>query len=752
MPKEPAVVIVVRHGARLDAADKSWHLTSPTPYDPPLTYGGWIQSRALGLRIASLLHDREKGPATSGASSPAGAPTDSGLGIRDFALSEGDLKVKSTSKGGSKRRKHKVVIHSSPFQRCVQTGIGISAGLSQYQGLPANARKSSDARIKTLSQLRGSPSLRPKDATASPQLRPVPEHHPESREYFRSSLKEQEDHKKQQALIRTTLRVDAFLGEWLSPDYFEMITPPPDSTLMVTAAKAELLRQADNIDTYTPSSPIVSGGNLWGTNQTARQHSHSVSNVNPSPLSHETDGPLENWQVFSREVPGRDRTNSLGTNKSADQFRPANPSPSSHKHDTSLGYTPPTPTYAISPGDAIPRGYVAHARDQCVKVDYKWDSMREPRCWGDGGKFGEEWSQMHKRFRHGLSSMVDWYATTQSESKQPVADDHEAVPEANDVDDEDLVVVLVTHGAGCNALIGALTNQPVLLDVGMASLTMAVRKDDVSTSPSSGELISPIDSPALGNSPALGPVDATRRPVPRRKSSVDSGLSSYYDMKIVASSEHLRPGVDPTKSSVPMIGSPVLSASQTVPSSRSRRFGSASSHASAGAPVDSSWNLPEPRARINSSLGSMRRPSRPAITPVLTTPILPSANKNDSPTGLWNSGSAKDSDSPGFLNVLARSNSLAARLSTPKVTTPERSVSPKAEGRSAETETDAGPDAGTIQEEAKSSVSALPTVGENPPPKLARSLSQKGLWGSAPSGTFPREAGIPKRRWTVVQD
>lgn len=696
------------------------------------------------MRIASLLHEREKTKASSGTSSPAGPPTDAGLGINDSLLSEANIQARSTSTPPTKRRKHKVVIHSSPFQRCVQTGIGISAGLSQFQGLPAAARKSSDVRLKTLSQLRGSPSLRPRDASASPQLRPVPEHHEESREYPRSTPREQKDPIPQS---RTTLRVDAFLGEWLSPDYFEMITPPPESTLMVTAAKAELLRPADKIETYTPSSPVVSGGNLWGTPPPARQHSHSISNV-PSPLSHETNGPLENWRIFSRDVPARDRTNSLGASKAPEQFRPADPSPMSHKTDNSPGYTPPTPTYAISPGDPIPRGYVAHARDQCVKVDYKWDSMREPHRWGDGGRFGEEWSQMHKRFRHGLSSMVDWYDTTQSESKQPAQGNYEAEPAAIEDDDEDLVVVLITHGAGCNALIGALTNQPVLLDVGMASLTMAVRKDDESASPVTSEHISPIDSPALGNSPAIGPSDAAPRPLPRRQSSMDSGLSSHYEMKIVASSEHLRPGVDPTKAPAPVTGSPNLSASQNVPQSRSRRFGSASSHASAGAPVDSNWNVPEPRARINSSLGSMRRPSRPVITPVVTSPVVPSAVKNDSPTGLWNPTSAHDSDSPKFLNTLARSNSLAARLSTPKAPIPERSVSPRADSRSTPAETEEI----AIKEEAKSSVSELPSVDDTPPPKLARSLSQKGLWGSAPNGAFPREAGIPKRRWTVVQD
>jgi broad specificity phosphatase PhoE len=59
MVKGPSAVFIARHGARLDASDKSWHLTSPTPYDPPLTYGGWSQAKSLGLRIAALLHQQD---------------------------------------------------------------------------------------------------------------------------------------------------------------------------------------------------------------------------------------------------------------------------------------------------------------------------------------------------------------------------------------------------------------------------------------------------------------------------------------------------------------------------------------------------------------------------------------------------------------------------------------------------------------------------------------------------------------------
>jgi hypothetical protein len=593
----------------------------------------------------------------------------------------------------------------------VQTAIAISAGLSQYQASPPSARKSSEARIKTLSQLRASPALHPRDASASPLLRPVPEHDSQSPDYPRSSLKEQ---KEEQGLhVRTTLRLDAFLGEWLSPDYFETITPPPSSTLMVAAAKAELLRPADNVDTFTPSSPTVSGGDLWGTKPVTRQHSHSVSNVTSSPLSHGIDGPLDDWNAFSRNLPARDRTNSLDTN-------PAPTSAASQKYSHSTAYIPPAPAYAISPVDPIPRGYVSHARDRCVKVDYAWDSMRESLAWGDGGRYGEEWSHMHKRFRHGLSSMVEWYGSPESESKLKHAATE--VDEEEEDDEEDLVVVLVTHSAGCNALVGALTNQPVLLDFPMASLTMAVRKQHSSSSPYTSEDVSPVDSPTSGSSPAVGPADTLNRPVPRRRSSIDHGLSHYYDMKLLASSDHLRPGVDPSRPSTHVASSPVLSASQTAPPSRSRRFGSASSRAvSAGASLDADRNPP-----VNSSLGSMRRPSRPVVSPVMTSPILPSTRmRSASPSGLWNTQSVRDSDSPNFLNTLARSNSLAARLSATRSATPERSMSPKNVRVKPAVATS------TPEDENKPT---LPTVAGTPPSNLARSPSQRGLWGSTPSG------------------
>jgi len=84
-------------------------------------------------------------------------------------------------------------------------------------------------------------------------------------------------------------------------------------------------------------------------------------------------------------------------------------------------------------------------------------------------------------------------------------------------------VILVTHGAGCNALIGALTNHPVLIDVGMASLTMAVRKTVIT--PKSSPSTSPPESPRLH----------------ARVGAKVLGISDEYEVKLIANTEHLRP-------------------------------------------------------------------------------------------------------------------------------------------------------------------------------------------------------------------
>ncbi|KAL5316973.1 hypothetical protein ACEPPN_016025 [Leptodophora sp. 'Broadleaf-Isolate-01'] len=469
----PAVVIVVRHGARLDAADKQWHLTSPTPYDPPLTYGGWTQSRALGARIASILRSRE---------------TD------DELLGDGQ-------NAGARKRRHKVIIHTSPFLRCVQTSVAISAGLAQNPGHTHQHHKPPSSPLVKATQMQSSPRMRPTLSTGSPALTPIPE--PVASKLNGKPYEQPGNIKK------ATLRVDAFLGEWLSPDYFEHITPPPSSVMMVAGAKADLLRKEDYSSlshVREPATAPVGFPGGWGSPVVVAEKK-------------EDEGALSSLSTLGQSLPRRDRTSSLssvGSSPSRQSHRGAANLPTAAEHGV---YQPPVPAYAISGSDPIPAGYVAHSRDACVDVDYQWDSMRDPQNWGNGGEYGEEWSSMHKRFRKGLQQLVGWYSNIDGPSQVLTKSTNSTYlrpnEDAPEDDDTDLVIILVTHGAGCNALIGALTNQPVLLDVGMASLTMAVRKPTPPSSP-------------------------TTTPGHSRASSRTVTVSDQYDVKLVANTEHLR--------------------------------------------------------------------------------------------------------------------------------------------------------------------------------------------------------------------
>jgi len=58
----PVRIVVVRHGERLDEADRrEWHRirTQETRNDPPLTSEGWEQAKLAGRKIASLLQQGE---------------------------------------------------------------------------------------------------------------------------------------------------------------------------------------------------------------------------------------------------------------------------------------------------------------------------------------------------------------------------------------------------------------------------------------------------------------------------------------------------------------------------------------------------------------------------------------------------------------------------------------------------------------------------------------------------------------------
>jgi broad specificity phosphatase PhoE len=453
MGRPPAYLFVVRHGYRLDAADKQWHLTSPTPYDPPLTYSGWQQAKSLGARIASIIRER----------------------VQEDERSASHETVPSVKR---KRKRYEVALHSSPFLRCIQTSIAISAGLAQDS----------------------TPFESPSPSQVTPPT-PVPTTDGRPKPIVVTDIRPA-------ATIRkSVLRLDAFLGEWLSPSYFEFITPPPESVMMLASAKADLLRRED----YTHYPNFVS-------------HNHSSS-----------QGQL--WSPIVRESSaspfGTGQKEEFGsTTDSATSPATASSASGRRDHDARVekaGYVSPVPHYAISSNNNIPAGYVSHARDACVMVDYQWHSTRSLLDWGDGGSFPEEWAAMHKRFRAGAQSLVDWYSTADRPTR-PVTKSVRSEP-SDDSNDEDVdiesIVIMVSHGAGCNALIGAITHQPVLMDVGMASLTMAVRKPSTEI------------SGALKGSETTLPVH------------------ELYDLKLFANTDHLRSPTDtPTNSRAPAMLSP----------------------------------------------------------------------------------------------------------------------------------------------------------------------------------------------------
>ena len=301
--------------------------------------------------------------------------------------------------------------------------------------------------------------------------------------------------------------MDAFLGEWLSPDYYEQITPPPSSVMMVAGAKSELLRHGETPVASVPSisSPKGHFPGGWGADLHVEKLEDSLQDL-----------ALGKFASPGNSLPARSRANTETHGNTPLNRSIKKNLRSVAEHLASPLYNPPSPAYAISSSGPIPTGFVAHARDACVNVDYQWDSMRPPYEWGDGGEYGEEWGSMHKRFRNGLEKMIAWYKCQDIDANENAGAD-----EDDEVDDDtETVLVLVTHGAGCNALIGALTNQPVLLDVAMASLTMAERKPP------------PVGKNINGAEPLS--------PISRRRTSLDNRVATEYDVKIVASTEHLR--------------------------------------------------------------------------------------------------------------------------------------------------------------------------------------------------------------------
>ena len=588
------------------------------------------------------------------------------------------------------------------------------------------------------------------------------------------------------------LRVDAFLGEWLSPDYYEDITPPPNSTLMVAGAKADLLRRGDNLQAQpdaNSSKGHFPGG--WG----GPAKGAAASSAGPARASVD-NGAFSSMSSLAQHLPptrehsGSASGGAVQAPKSRGGFLSLNPST---RHAVRKKYNSPAPSYSVSPSDPIPRGYVAHAREACVTVDFQWDSTRPPQEWGDGGEYGDEWSTMHKRFRKGLAGMMEWYSThgamppkdpisgfTFSDRPKAAEELRPTAPQVTnfavnplpllngkaDDEEEELVLILITHGAGCNALLGAIQNQPVLMDVGLASLSQAVRRD----------------RPQHPHPPSV---------FSRRPSVADPGMSDTYEMKLLASIDHLRPGTNPAILSQPesATASPAAHASPTSGNYRRRFTGSSSS--GAVTPGDSPLALD---ASYRSWLGNANGVRRTASSGS-NSRYVPSNLSSDggvaspSSSGLWSSPrvSALDAGSDGraspgadmVLNFANQRPAVKPQSSTAAVQpVQDDEVDPKDTGLTRMTTNE--------QRESGDSVAELPTAlnraGSVSKPSgggsggggggrgagaggvggggggsgglwggKPQAPAPQGLWGSPKlSGVTERDSG-PKRRWTVTE-
>ena len=515
----------------------------------------------------------------------------------------------------------------------------------------------------------------------SPHLSAIIEPEEKATENFHKPLT------KPKSTSKARLRVDAFLGEWLSADYFEEITPPPDSVMMIASAKADLLRQGEPVEILqSTDKSTLSRGNFPGGWESKRPMASAFAEDGE-------DGPLSNMSDLSQSLPRFSRSNThTGSGPSGIRASKNTARTGEMVVSDVGGYTPPTPAYAISPAGPIPLGYVAHARDACVDVDYQWDSMRLPHDWGDGASIGEEWSSMHKRFRRGLHNMISWYRSCDTRNGQEsIRTDATSPVELNEEPNEgheeetETILVLVTHGAGCNALIGALTNQPVLMNVGMTSLTMAVRKEN---------LINKHLSPSSSSSEV-----STIASQPRRRSSIDLGISDDYEVKIIASTDHLR---------LPSKPSPATMPSSYTAGSR-HRSGSSILTGSGGSTSDGGFSLDhdEPGSKIAAA-----------------------------PTGLWTKPVAE------LIEPNQRSKSIQDVYARHRVRNDQATSIPT--GGEAESKK------GMQDSLARNGSRQLSTMDSPMPVDSEGDLfaTQPGLWGTPPValGTV-RDKG-PKRRWT----
>jgi len=461
----------------MDSVNPEWSLSAESPYDPPLTHGGWIKAQVLGEQIMKMLwneHDNQH-----------------------------------------QHKKRKIVIHTSPYLRCTQSAVAVGAGISKAEGeltrvqaeqerAHSGRHYSSPARSRTL----GSSSE-------------------SSREIAQRVANRANLHRVGQ-FSKPTLRIDACFGEWGNADYFTLPDgsshPPPDSTVMMAKAKAYLGQAAEDLQGVYYQGDIERRVHFQSPDRLNDKHTSSRPSSRSSPLSMGSlseslpHNRLSTLSPISTSSSGTSTPTSRIPTPLPTDIRPARPALKGGRRTQYYEY--PITSYAGSGRDYIPTGFVEHARDHCLIVDEQWDSMKEPQLWGHGGVVPEEWRCLHERMRKALHNMITWYTRhPATESPQSSDIDSPTSPGGtsslnNGDEDTELVLVILTHQSGCNALAGAILNTPVLIDFAIASLSLAVLKD---------------------------PSAPSRRPSTPGNNSTTPSAFDQYELKHTNYVEHLRP-------------------------------------------------------------------------------------------------------------------------------------------------------------------------------------------------------------------
>lgn len=611
-----------------------------------MSYGGWIQCQTLGARI-----DRE---------------------LSSLDLLSAPLDLDKEKDGDRPRKKRKIIIHSSPYKRCVHTSVAIAAGLKYPQ--PEQLRSLKDPTSLHRSSLsRASIVSATSNGDAPLPLPPPPRSQPVAEEID----KPEKDNK-------IEMKLDPYLGEWLSSSYYEDSRPPPSTDLIVQRAK----------ETLTKPLIEIRGADMSAFLPVPESPENDKENELAASASVEKGG-LRAMAAAGHSLPHRTRHTSVSfamdRANGAQKTRP--------RSRSTIVYSPPVPQYSLAPQDSIPPGYVAHARDGCVEPDLDWDSTG--MGWGDAGTFPEEWSAMHVRFRLGLQKTMAYY-----EDYKP------RQTEDNEDAEEDVVLVLVTHQAGANALIRLMTGAPALHDVGVASLTLAVRRPVLRRPPSL----------ANTNHSPLGFGRESRKN--SRRGSLDLGLADDFEMKIIASTEHLRHGCNPLGLNSPKLGrSPAMTGRRMAAADSLEGF-------TIGDPV--SWR-PVGAGNLARSTSQRGRAADSQFRPAIN-------------SGLWGSpamsAAAKEPIDEAIEELAPMSPK--SRPLTPvdndNDSIPNSTLSSPNRSRSSTVQS-AGLWGGS-----NANLAVRPASGE---PSGTWSSSSSGTWGS---GSINRARSPAKRRWTAVSN